>query len=265
MGRDRHAKEGTQPLWPGAAFSPDGRLLAATDKSEGTTVGHTLASPLATMAIWNVGAGTLVGPTASLGAGNGLTGSDEVAFSRDGKLLAASLLAGGVSVFDPSSGQLLRTLADPGDESTSLAFGAGEMLAAGTIGGTVELWDAANGKRLAPPLLADSEEISDVAFDQSGKRFVTTGDEDGTIKLWFTAGLQQDGPRLAADSGSTSAAAFEPRGGGLLAVDDRGGAFTWPTTLAAWEHRACALAGRNLTKAEWSELVGGPRYSTVCT
>ncbi len=246
------------------AFSPDGRLLAATDKSEGTTVGHTLASPLATMATWNVGAGMLVGPTASLGAGNGLTGSDEVAFSRDGKLLAASLLVGGIDVFDPSAGQLVRTLPDPGDESTSLAFGTGDVLAAGTIGGEVELWDAANGKRLAPPLLADTEEITDVAFDQSGQRFVTTGNEDGTIKLWFTAGLQQEGPRLAADPGSTPAAAFEPGGGGLLVVDDRGGAFTWPTSLTAWQQRACSLAGRDLTRAEWAEFVGGPPYTTVC-
>jgi WD40 repeat protein/DNA-binding SARP family transcriptional activator len=246
------------------AFSPDGRLLAGTDKIEGTTVGHTLASPLATMAIWDIGAGMLVGPTASLGAGNGLTGSDEVAFSRDGKLLAASLLVGGVSVFDPSTGQLLRTLADPGDESTSVAFGTGDTLAAGTIGGAVELWDAATGEKLVPALFADTAEITDVAFDQSGRRFVTTGDEDGTIKLWFTAGLQQEGPRLAADPDSTSAAAFEPGAGGLLVVDDRGGARTWPTSLVAWEQRACSVAGRNLTRAEWAELVGGPRYTTVC-
>jgi len=216
------------------------------------------------MAIWNLRGGMLVGPTASLGAGNGLTGSDEVAFSRDGKLLAASLLAGGIGVFDPSTGQLLRTLADPSDESTALAFGTGTTLAAGTIGGAVEMWDAATGRRLAPPLLADTEEITDVAFDQSGRRFVTTGDEDGTIKLWFTAGLQQDGPRLASDAGSTPAAAFDPRGGGLLVVDDRGGAFTWPTELAAWEQRACMIAGRNLTRTEWTELVGGPSYTGVC-
>jgi DNA-binding SARP family transcriptional activator/WD40 repeat protein len=246
------------------AFSPSGQLLAATDKSEGTTLGHTLASPLATMVTWNVAAGAPVGGTASLGAGNGLTGSDEVAFSRDGKLLAASLLVGGIDVFDPSTGQLVRTLADPGDESTAIAFGAGDLLAAGTIGGDVELWNAGTGKRVAPPLLADTEEITDVAFDQSGRTFATTGDEDGTIKLWFTAGLQQEGPRLAADPNSTSAAAFEPGGGDLLVVDDRGGGFTWPTSLAVWQQRACSLAGRNLTRAEWAQFVGGPPYAAVC-
>ncbi len=246
------------------AFSPDGRFLAASDKSEGTTIGHTLASPLATVATWELGTGTLVGPPADLGAGNNLDGSDVIAFSRDGKLLAATLLAGGIRVFDPSSGQVVRTLADPGDDSVSLAFGAGTTLAAGTQGGDIEMWDAASGKRLAPPVLADSEPITGVAFDQSGQQFVITGYQDGTIKLWFTSSLEQEGPRLVSDPGSTSAAAFEPHGGGLLAVDDRGGAFTWPTTLAAWEQRACGLAGRNLTRTEWTELVGGPSYTSAC-
>ena len=247
------------------AFSPDGGLLAGTDKSEGSMVGHNLASPIATLAIWNVGTGTLVAPTASLGAGSGLTGSDDGRRSlATASCSRPACSIGGISVFDPSTGQLLRTLADPGDENISLAFGAGDTLAAGTLGGTVEMWDAATGKRLAPPLLADTAEVTDVAFDQSGGRFVTTGHDDGTIKLWFTAGLQQEGPRLPSDADSTAAAAFEPGGGGLVVVDDRGGAFTWPTSPAAWEHRACSVAGRNLTRAEWRELVGGPRYTTVC-
>jgi WD40 repeat protein len=138
------------------------------------------------------------------------------------------------------------------------------VLAAGTVGGAVELWDAGTGKRLAQALLADSQEISDVAFDASGQRFVTTGYEDGTIKLWFTSGLQQEGPRLMSDPDATSAAAFESGGGGLLVVDDRGGAFTWPTSPEAWQQRACSLAGRNLTRTEWAQLVGGPRYTKVC-
>jgi WD40 repeat protein len=205
-----------------------------------------------------------VGPPADLGAGNSLNSSDVVAFSRDGKLLAASLLNGGVRVYDPVSGQVLRSLADPGDDSISLAFGARDTLAGGTLGGTVELWDAATGKPLASPLLADSAPITSVAFDPAGRRFATAGEADGTIKVWFTAGLQQEGPRLLSDPGSTSAAAFEPGGKALLAVDDRGGAFAWPASLAAWQEDACSLAGRNLTRAEWTQLVGGPRYTAVC-
>ena len=106
--------------------------------------------------------------------------------------------------------------------------------------------------------------ITSVAFDPSGRRFATAGSGDGTIKLWFIAGLQQEGPRLASDPDATSVAAFEPGGKALLVVDDHGGAFAWPTSLGAWETDACSLAGRNLTRAEWAQLVAGPAYTTVC-
>jgi WD40 repeat protein/DNA-binding SARP family transcriptional activator len=246
------------------AFSPDGQLLAGSDKSQATMLGHTSISTVATMAIWQVGNASLVAPPTELGATNSLNGSDVVAFSRDGKLLAASLLTGGVRIYDPLSAQVLRSLADPGDDSISLAFGSGDTLAGGTLGGTVELWDAATGKRLDQPLLADSAPITSVAFDPTGERFATAGEGDGTIKVWFTAGLQQEGPRLGSDPGSTSATAFEPRGQVLLAVDDTGGAFAWPASLTAWQQEACSVAGRNLTRAEWAQLVGGPRYTAVC-
>jgi WD40 repeat protein/DNA-binding SARP family transcriptional activator len=246
------------------AFSPDGRLLAGSDKSQTTTVGHTLVSPVATLAIWRVESGTLVAPPADLGAGNGLNGSDVVAFSPDGRLLAASLLTGGVHVFDPATGRVLRTLPDPGDDSISLAFAPDGVLAAGTLGGTVEMWNPITGKRLAQPLLADSAPITSVAFDPSGRRFAITGYGDGTVKIWFTRSLQQEGPRLAADLGATPAAAFEAGGNVLLVVDDRGGAFAWPASLDAWERRACSVAGRNLTRAEWAQFVAGPAYTSVC-
>jgi WD40 repeat protein/DNA-binding SARP family transcriptional activator len=269
--RLEHSLVGLAPL-PGQveaiqslAFSPDGQMLAASDKSEGSAVGHNIMSPVATLAIWDVGTGGMITTPAELGAGAGLTASDVLAFSPDGKLLAASLLTGGVRVFDPRSGRVLRTLADPGNETVSLAFApTGDLLAGGTLNGTVELWDPVTGKRLAQPLLADSSAISDVAFDPSGRRFATTGLHDATVKVWFTGSLEQEGPRLAADPNATAAAAFRPGEQGLLVVDDLGGAYTWPMSLASWEHRACSLAGRNLTQAEWAQFVSGPRYASVC-
>ena len=246
------------------AFSPDGRLLAASDKVQTATIGHTLVSPLAALAIWHVDTGSLVAAPADLGAGNGGNESDAVAFSRTGKLLAASLLAGGVRLFDPASQRIVRTIPDPGDDSTALAFGANGALAAGTFGGTVELWSSSTGRRLAAPLLVDSSPISGVAFDSPGERLAVTGQSDGSVRVLAARGLQQEGPRLAADPGSTAAAAFDPRGGELLAVDDHGGAFTWPMSLGAWQQQACSVAGRELTRAEWSQFVGGPGYGAVC-
>ena len=247
------------------AFSPDGQLLAASDKSEGSAIGHNIVSPVATLATWEVGSGTMINTPAELGAGAGMTASDVLAFSPDGRLLAASLLTGGVRVFDPTTGRVLRTLADPGNDTVSLAFApTGDVLAAGTLAGTVELWNPVTAKRIAQPLLADSAAIADIAFDRSGQRFATTGLQDATVKIWFTGSLEQEGPRLVADPDATAATAFEPGGQDLLVVDDHGGAFTWPMSLTSWEQRACSLAGRNLTRAEWAQFVAGPPYATVC-
>ncbi|MBV9804577.1 MAG: hypothetical protein JO130_15355 [Solirubrobacterales bacterium] len=193
-----------------------------------------------------------------------MNASNAVAFSRDGRLLAASLLTGGVRLYDPVGGALVRTISDPGDDSVSLAFGPHEMLAAGTVGGTLELWDAANGRRVGAPVLADTATVTSVAFDPSGRHLASTGSGDGTIKLWFTPGLEQEGPRLASDPGATSSAAFEPGGQDLLVIDNHGGAFVWPTSLAVWERDACSLAGRSLTRSEWTQYVGGAHYTAVC-
>jgi WD40 repeat protein len=246
------------------AFSPDGQLLAASDKSQNSSLGHTATALVGMMAIWRVATGGTVTPPTDLGGGNSLNGSDVIAFSPDGKWLAASLLTGGVRVYDAFGGRLERTIPDPGDDGISLAFGPKGILAEGILGGTVELWNTVTGRRLEQPLLADTVSISSVAFDPTGRRFATAGSGDGTIKLWLTEGLQQEGPRLASDPGASSAAAFEPGGKALVVVDDHGSAFVWPTALTTWERDACSLAGRNLTRAEWAQFVAGPRYTTVC-
>lgn len=250
----------------GLAFSPDGALLAAADKSLPPRLGHLPASPFAaaTLALWLVPTGRLLRPPADLGDGS-LAGSDAVAFSRDGRLLATTLLGGGVRIFDPSTGRVLRTLADPGDDTISVAFSPAGRLASGTLGGTVDIWNPATGKRLAGPLFADpAAPITSVAFDPTGRWFATAGYQDGSIKLWSTASFQQEGPRLLSAPGATATAMFEPAGDGLLAFDDRGGVFAWPISIGVWQKRACSLAGPNFTRARWAQLVGGRGYMTVC-
>jgi WD40 repeat protein len=248
------------------AFSPNGALLAAAGKTPPPRLGLLSAVPLATatMAMWRVGTGRLLGPPADLGAGNSANGSDAVAFSPDGRLVAVTLLAGGVRIFDASTGRDLRTLADRGDDTISVAFSPRGMLASGTLGGNVDMWNPASGKRLALLFADAAAPVTAVAFDPTGQSFATAGDQDGSIKVWSTASFQQEGPRLLSDPGATSAVVFEPAGGGLFAFDDRGGVFTWPISLGVWEKRACSLAGPNVTRARWAQLVGGHADATVC-
>jgi WD40 repeat protein/DNA-binding SARP family transcriptional activator len=250
------------------AFSPDGELVAASDDDKaGPSVAGASGVDFASLSIWQATTGRLVaspsGLNADLGHANQPAGDDLLAFSPDGKLLALSMFDRTILILDASTGQI-RQILDSVAGSTSLAFAPDGTLAAGTPAGTVELWNPLTGKQVASPLVVAASAVTSITFDPAGQRFATTGAEDGTVKLWLTAKLQQEGPGLTTDAGATSAAEFEPGSNGLLAVDDNGNAFTWPTTLAAWEHQACTVAGRNFTHQEWAELDVGPASTAVC-
>jgi WD40 repeat protein len=189
--------------------------------------------------------------------------NDPLAFSRDGRLLAASRLDGDVLVLDPSTDHIRHalTLHDP---VTSLAFAPDGTLAIGTGAGTVELWNASTGQRVGAPVTVSSAPVTSVAFDGTGQRFATSGKGDGAVKLWFAATLQQEGSALETERGASSTVAFEQHTDALLAIDDQGNGFTWPMSLRAWEQRACAIAGRNFTRQEWTQLLTGQPYATAC-
>ena len=247
------------------AFSPDGSLVAASADSETLAVHQTAALPLASLGIWTAAGGTPVSTPIELGLGNGPGGSDVLAFSHDGKLLAVSLLHGGVDVLDATTGALRRELPDPGDDIVSLAFSRDGTLATGTLAGTVVLWDPATGQRLAPPLLAASAPVASVAFDPSGQRFATSGAQDGTVKLWSTATLQQEDPTSRPVPTPPPPSPSRRAQAASVAADGLGDVLTWPTALSAWEHRACAVASRNLSRSEWRRFVPELPYATVCS
>jgi DNA-binding SARP family transcriptional activator/WD40 repeat protein len=258
------------------AFSPDGQLLAASDSHEtlespsGGALAH-YGSRLVSLAIWRASNGRLVAPPRDLGTGP--AHYTAIAFSRDGRLLAVSLPDttddGGlpvpsVQVLDPTTGQVRQTLRPLGaDDTVSLAFAPDGTLATGTQGGIVQLWNPTSGAQIAGPVAVAAGPVTSIAFDSTGQRLATTG-KDGTVKLWFTSTLQQEGTTLDTDHGAASTAAFEPNGSDLLVIDDHGNAFTWQTSLTAWEQRACAIAARNLTAAEWAQYIPGRSYATVC-
>lgn len=245
------------------AFSPDAALLAASDDNQKQPPPTDFDNRLGSVAVWRASSGKPIVQPQSLGIGT--PGSDVLAFSRDGKLLAASLLSADDLVLDPSTLHLRRMLGSfRPDNTVSLAFAPDGTLATGTAGGTVGLWNPAKSNQIQQSLLAAATPITSIAFDATGQRFATTSARDGTVKLWFTSTLQQEGAALTTEQGATATAAFEPHHGSLLVIDDRGNAFTWPTSLAAWEQRACAIAGRNLTRQEWTRFIPGQSYTRIC-
>jgi WD40 repeat protein len=107
-----------------------------------------------------------------------------VAFSPDGKTLAAGNMLGVVRLFDADSGKVLRTI-DAGDDLRSLAFSPdGKLLAAG-IRKEIKLWDPATGE-LVTTLPGSTNWVGSLAFSRDGKR-LASGCTDGTAIVWELA------------------------------------------------------------------------------
>ncbi|HEX4525270.1 MAG TPA: BTAD domain-containing putative transcriptional regulator [Gaiellaceae bacterium] len=238
------------------AFSPDGSLLAAGD------VNHTAPAVqwrYGTAAVWDVAAGRLLWQKRSK---RGWVNS--VKFSPDGESLAAGDESGVVAVYEAGSGRLGRTIRTEGGlHYTTLAYEPNGTLATGSYAGIVQLWNPATGRELGRPTAAAAAPVSSIAFDPTGSTFATTGGSDGIAKLWTTATLQQFGSNLRGAPNFWGNAQFTPDGGHLVVVWEDGTGSVWPTSVAALEAHACAVAGRNFTRTEWRQFVGGS-YRTTC-
>ena len=238
------------------AFSADGGLVAATDLAQTTASPGTY--PVANLGIWRTATGTLVAPTRPLG----LAPVAPLAFSRTGSVLAVSRPDGGVSILDPSTGHSTRTIGQS-SFAAALAFAPDGTLAIGTDIGTLQLFNVRTGRRIGPAVQVAKDQVTSISFDPSNERFATTGYPDGTVKLWFRGSLQQQGTPLASGVGSGSRATFAGTNE-LLFIGDRGSGVIWPTSLGAWEQRACSVARRNLTLSEWNQYLLGRPYARIC-
>ncbi|MGN6167315.1 MAG: nSTAND1 domain-containing NTPase [Solirubrobacteraceae bacterium] len=255
----------------GVAFSPDGRLIAADDASE--TVPPRGALPpsapatnrVSFLAIWRTGSGKLSSGLYPLDLGSGPAPYGPLAFSPNSRLVAVGAPDGSHAVIDAVTAQRLPRLYPIGSEYTSsLAFSPHGTLATGTVTGIVQMWDPISGRRLADPFPVTASPVASIAFDPSGQRLATAS-QDGTVKLFSASTLEQEGKTLTSEDGSAPSAIFGPHGNNLLVINNLGDGLILPTSPAAWAQRACAIAGRNLSRQEWNLFVPGQGYTRNCS
>ncbi len=192
------------------------------------------------------------------------TFADSVAFSADGSKLALTTDDGRVLVIDPDTGRAERTIPVVAPANSVVSFSPDGTLAVGAWSGIVQLRDAATGAQLGHNVEVAQWPVDAIAFDPTGKTFATSlGPGGSAARIWSTSTLQQFGSDLGG-TGSDQNMAFTPDGRYLLVAADDGRVTRWPVSLAAWEQHACAVAGRNFTREEWSRYVGSRPYATVC-
>ena len=142
-----------------AAFSPDGRLVAAGD------INHTAdLAPyrLGSVAVWDVRSGKLLWKVTTR---HGWVSA--VTFSPDGKTIAVAREDGVVLLDNPRTGRTERTLhlEGGGIGLETAAFAPDGTLATGTRAGIVQLWNPATGAQIGHPTPVAAAPVASIAFD----------------------------------------------------------------------------------------------------
>jgi WD40 repeat protein/class 3 adenylate cyclase/energy-coupling factor transporter ATP-binding protein EcfA2 len=231
-------------------FSQDGRLLAAHDGQGG-------------IVLWDVAGRRQYGRTLEADVPGGHAHA-VAAFSPDNRTLVTGGRLGQVRFWDPATGaKLAEPATTHADIVVDLAFSPdGRLLASGSADGTVIVWDAHTRTVAGAPLASGGGALSRVAFSPDGQSLATT-DHNGKVNLWDVPGRRQVGRSLAGHTADAIGVAFVDGGHTLVTSSIDGSLIFWDLRPASWEAKACALAGRNLTREEWGQFVGGG-YRRTC-
>jgi WD40 repeat protein len=195
-----------------------------------------------------------------------LTGTaGDVSLSPDGRLLATTFafrnFDGGLQVRSVPGLRPLRTLGLP--PGTTGQFSAdGRLLSYGDQHGRVWILGTGDWRVRAGPLSTGESRIVAIATSPTGRSLSVTS-ADGTGTLWDLTAPQAFEAPLPGGSDDVVGSAFLDHGTRLLVLRRFGGAL-WDPRPRMWLRRACALAGRPLTRAEWRRALPGRPYAPAC-
>jgi WD40 repeat protein len=231
----------------GIAFSADGRRLAAAGTSG--------------VDLWNVATGASLGGLAQTAWANA------VDFSPDGALVA--IAAGGIPraelwhVADHAIVATLESGPDAAGDVISVAISPdGRMLALGSYGNVVRVWDLRTRKLLRELDHGGGGAVT-LEFSRDSRILAISGFEP-VATLWDVATGTQIGQSLTAGS-RTAMIDLSSDGRRLLMTLANGRGAVWDVDPRSWARRACTLANRTLTRDEWEKFLPGRPFEPACT
>ena len=245
----------TRPVWS-VAWSPDGKILASGSEDN-------------RIRLWDVMTGQSLEPP--------LTGHADtvwsIAWSPDGKVLASGSEDNTIILWDVVTGKPLQPpLTSHTGFVNSVAWSPdGKVLASGSEDSTIILWDVATGKPLQLPLSFHTRPVYSVAWSPDGK-VLASGSEDNTIILWDVVTGKPIGTPHTGHTDSVQSVAWSVDGKTLASGSDDNSIRLWNITMRQsaqsssdpLDVRACRIANRNFTRAEWAQYMEGRPYRATC-
>jgi WD40 repeat protein len=151
-----------------------------------------------------------------------------------------------------------------GDSVSAEAFDVApdsRRLAVGTAGGALVVLDARSGRRIGPVMQAAGGVVAQVSFSPDD-RSVAVSSADHTTSIWDLRTRSRVGNPFGPYRGTVPAGFFAPDGHLMIGLE--GSAILWPMDAQTWERFACRVAGRDLTRAEWHDVLPTRPYEAVC-
>ena len=150
------------------------------------------------------------------------------------------------------------------DRLTDLSWSedGGLLLAVGE-GGGLQLVDTHTGQARAAAFASDAAR-QQIEWLPDGRTVAITG--GSTVRLFdVDRSVARSGlPATVGDGQSQSFVVPDPTHD-LVVLSDQDWVMSYPMTPAAWLRTACAIAGRDLTRAEWDQYLPGRPYGSTCS
>ena len=173
-----------------------------------------------------------------------------VAFSPDGRTLAAGYVNGQIGLWNVATGRRTSSLADGSTVDKVVFSPDGHTLAAGDVNGRIALWDVTTGRKTGS--MDDGSRVDSVAYGPDGHT-LAEGDDSGDIGVWdVVTGRETSILAVGGDSpiNPINGVAFSPDGRTLAAGDGNGQISLWDT--AADRRTASLTEGRPVFSVAFS-------------